>query len=146
MIVVDGRTDEEKLRELLAAGTEETALDFKSTLDLSRRTSKDSLEFIKDCIAMGNLPGGGYIVIGVDGRGRPAHDQPPVDVRQFDSADLRNRVAKYVDAPVHILSQHHEVDGTGRYLGGRPPYGYTLKDLGPHRTQRRPPTANASAG
>ncbi|RNH93503.1 ATP-binding protein [Micromonospora aurantiaca] len=95
---------------VLAAGTEETALDFKSTLDLNRRTSKDSLEFIKDCIAMGNLATGGYIVIGVDGRGRPAHDQPPVDVRQFDSADLRSRIAKYVEAPVHILSQAHEVD------------------------------------
>ncbi|MEV5207620.1 ATP-binding protein [Micromonospora sp. NPDC053740] len=111
MIVVDGRTDSEKLQELLAAGTEETALDFKATLDLSSRTSKDSLEFVKDCIAMGNLPGGGYIVIGVDGRGQPAHDQPPVNVRQFDSADLRNRIAKYVEAPVHILSQHHEVRG-----------------------------------
>ena len=25
----------------------------------------------------------------------------------------------------------------GRYLGGRPPYGYTLKDLGPHRNPQK---------
>lgn len=111
MIVVDGRTDEEKLLELLAAGAEETAMDYKSTLDLSGRAGRDSVEFAKDAITMGNLPAGGYIVVGVDGSGAPAHDQPPVDVSQFDSADLRNKVAKYVEAPIHIVSQHHVVDG-----------------------------------
>ena len=111
MIVVDGRTDEEKLLELLAAGAEETALDFKSTLDLSGRASKDSVEFAKDAISMGNLPAGGYIVVGVDDRGSPAHGQTAIDVGRFDSADLRGKVAKYVDAPISIISQHHVVDG-----------------------------------
>lgn len=111
MIVVDGRTDEEKLLELLAAGAEETALDFKSTLDLSGRASKDSVEFAKDAISMGNLPAGGYIVVGVDDKGAPANDQAAIDVGQFDSADLRGKVAKYVHAPVSIISQHHVVGG-----------------------------------
>jgi site-specific DNA recombinase len=31
----------------------------------------------------------------------------------------------------------------GRYLGGRPPYGYTLTDLGRHPTPPRQPKANA---
>src|SRR5262249_5354033 len=32
----------------------------------------------------------------------------------------------------------------GRFLGGRPPYGYHLIDAGPHPTPRRPPTGNGS--
>jgi len=111
VIVVDGRTDEEKLFELLASGAEETALDFKATLDLSGRATKDSVEFAKDAISMGNLPGGGYIVVGVDDQGAPSHDQPSIGAEQFDSATLRAKVTRYVEAPVQIVSQPHEVDG-----------------------------------
>lgn len=60
---------------------------------------------------MGNLPNGGYIVVGVDDHGAPAHDQSPVVDEQFDSATLRAKVARYVETPVHIVSQTHEVDG-----------------------------------
>jgi hypothetical protein len=111
MIVVDGRTDEEKLVELLRAGAEETALDFKATLDLSAKASKDSVEFAKDAIAMGNLPSGGYIIVGVDDYGVPAHEQAAVDAEQFDSAKLRAKVTRYVEAPVNLVSQPHKVDG-----------------------------------
>lgn len=111
MIVVDGRTDEEKLVELLAAGAEETALDFKATLDIRPRTSKATLDFVKDAVSMCNLPDGGYIVVGVDDNGRPAHDQPVVTVDDFDSAKLRDKVARYVEAQVHVISQAHVVDG-----------------------------------
>jgi hypothetical protein len=31
----------------------------------------------------------------------------------------------------------------GRYLGGRPPYGYQLADAGPHPTRCTPPGAAA---
>lgn len=111
MIVVDGRTDEEKLLELLATGTEETELDFKATVDLSRGSSRSVLEFVKDAIAMANLPSGGYLIVGVDNRGNPAHEEQRVQVAQFDSAMLRTRIAKYVDAPVHVVAQPHVVDG-----------------------------------
>ena len=110
MIVVDGRTDEEKLLELLATGAEETSLDFKATLDLSSGSSKDVLEFVKDAISMGNLAEGGYIVVGVDDQGRPAHNQPTIVGSQFDSAKLRARIAKYVEAHVQPVSQPHVVD------------------------------------
>ena len=110
MIVVDGRTDEEKLVELLRAGAEETALDYKATLDLSTKASKDSVEFAKDAISMGNLPSGGYIIVGVDDHGAPAHDQAAIDATQFDSAKLRAKVTRYVEAPVHLVSQSHQVD------------------------------------
>jgi hypothetical protein len=111
VIVVDGRTDEEKLLELLAAGAEETALDFKATLDISPRASRAKLDFVKDAISMCNLPDGGYIVVGVDDSGRPAHGQPAIAVDDFDSATLRAKVARYVEAQVHIVSQRHTVDG-----------------------------------
>jgi len=111
VIVVDGRTDEEKLFELLATGTEDTELDFKATVDLSRGSSRSVLEFVKDAISMGNLPNGGYLIIGVDNRGNPAHDEQPVEVGQFDSATLRARIARYVDAPMHVAAQAHVVDG-----------------------------------
>lgn len=111
MIVVDGRTDEEKLLELLASGAEETALDFKATLDLSGKGSRDSVEFAKDTISMGNLPGGGYIVVGVDDHGAPAHDQSLLVAEQFDSAALRAKVTRYVEARMEIVSQPHVVDG-----------------------------------
>lgn len=111
MIVVDGRTDEEKLLELLAAGAEESALDFKATLDIGPRASKATLDFVKDAVSMCNLPNGGYVVVGVDDNGRPAHDQPAINVEKFDSATLRSKVARYVEAQVHIISQPHIVDG-----------------------------------
>lgn len=111
MIVVDGRTDEEKLLELLAGGAEEEPLDFKATLDLKPRVSKATLEFVKDAVSMCNRPDGGYIVVGVDNHGRPAHDQPVVVINDFDSANLRAKVARYVDAPVHIVAQPHVIDG-----------------------------------
>ena len=34
----------------------------------------------------------------------------------------------------------------GRFLGGRPPYGYHLVDPGPHPNPPRPPTANGCTG
>lgn len=111
VIVVDGRTDEEKLLELLATGAEDTALDFKATVDLSRGSSRSALEFVKDAIAMANLPTGGYLVIGVDDRGKPAHGEQPVNVAQFDSAKLRDRIARYVEAQVHVIAQAHVVEG-----------------------------------
>lgn len=61
MIVVDGRTDVEKLRELLLE-PEQTHLDFKTTVDLTN--TKDKLEFVKDAVSMANRPPGGYIIVG----------------------------------------------------------------------------------
>jgi len=110
VIVVDGRVDEEKLHELLATGTETTHLDFKATLDLSSGKSKDALDFVKDAVAMGNLPEGGYIVVGVHDDGRPAKDMAAIRAAEFDSAKLRQKIAGFVEAPVNIISRVHVVD------------------------------------
>ena len=61
-VVWDGRTDEEKLQELLRLG-EQTQLEFKVELDL--RDRKHELSFVKDAVAMANRPPGGYMLIGI---------------------------------------------------------------------------------
>jgi predicted HTH transcriptional regulator len=66
LIVPDGRTDPEKLRELLG-NPEETHLDLKAKVDLA--DGEDKLKFVKDAVTMSNRPPGGYILIGLDDDG-----------------------------------------------------------------------------
>lgn len=108
VIVPDGRTDEEKVRQLLGS-PEQTHLDFKGTLDLS--ITKDRVEFVKDAVTMGNRPPGGYIVIGVDDSGRlciPADEL--VKPRQFDAANLNQKVRAFIEHQTMIISQIHKID------------------------------------
>jgi hypothetical protein len=49
VIVPDGRTDPEKLRELLG-NPEETHLDLKATVDLTENA--DKLKFVKDAVTI----------------------------------------------------------------------------------------------
>lgn len=74
MIVVDGRTDREKLLELLQA-PEQTHLEFKAELDLAAK--QDELNFVKDAVSMTNRPPGGYIVLGVSDDGTLALPTAP---------------------------------------------------------------------
>ncbi|WP_193510174.1 helix-turn-helix domain-containing protein [Cryobacterium sp. BB736] len=106
-VVVDGRLDREKLLELLAIGAEHDELDFKSTLDL--KVAKHRLGFVLDIVAMMNAAGG-FIVLGAHDNGKPAHDQPPLDPTQFDSAALGALVARHIAAQPRVTSQVHEVD------------------------------------
>jgi len=138
-VVVDGRTDEEKLHELMAIGAEYGELDFKATLDMGDKHK--ALDFAKDCISMMNTPIGGYIVIGLDDNGEPAFDHDVVDVRKFDAADLSQWVAKFVDVPLRIYSQSHEVDGRSIVLvvvlptpGGLPAF---IARIGQYETEGR---------
>ncbi len=110
MITVDGRTDYEKVVELLQNGTEDRELDYKSYLDLSKG-SKHSVELAKDCAAMANLRRGGYIVVGAKDNGDLATDADPISREQFDSATLTQKVRDYIDGPIHITSAVHEVNG-----------------------------------
>lgn len=109
MIVVDGRTDIEKLKELLATGTECSELDFKETLDLTQR--EDELNFVKDAVSMFNRYPGGYIVIGATNEGEPSGLCGDVDWKQFDGARLADKIRAYVDAPLTPISAIHEIDG-----------------------------------
>ncbi len=112
MIVVDGRTDIEKLKELLATGAECSELDFKETLDFGNK--KDELNFVKDAIAMFNRHPGGYIIIGATNEGEPSDLCEDIDWQQFDGARLTDKVRSYVDAPLTPISAIHEI-GAHKY-------------------------------
>ena len=109
MIVVDGRTDPEKLRELLDAGVECSELDFKETLDLSNK--EDELHFVKDAVSMFNRYPGGYLIIGATNDGKPSERSQEMDWSQFDGARLADKISKYVDAPLRPISALHEIEG-----------------------------------
>lgn len=107
-VVSDGRTDLEKLRELLRE-PEQTALDFKSTVDFGNTTSK--LNLVKDLVALSNNPEGGYLLIGVADDGTLSLPIGTItDPHAFDGARIGDLVRKHVEGVTEILSQIHEVD------------------------------------
>lgn len=109
MIVIDGRTDREKLVELLQL-PEQTHLEFKAELDLTAK--QDELNFVKDAVSMSNRPPGGYILVGVNDDGTLALPTGTVSDRtRFDGARLGDMIRKYIEGEVHAISQVHEVDG-----------------------------------
>lgn len=109
MIVVDGRTDREKLVELLQL-PEQTHLEFKAELDL--KSKHDELNFVKDAVSMSNRPPGGYILIGVNDDGTLALPVGTItDYALFDGARLGDRIRKHIEGEVHVISQVHEVNG-----------------------------------
>jgi hypothetical protein len=57
---------------------------------------------------MMSLPAGGYLVIGVDGHGRPVG--ATLDASMFDSANLKKILAKYLENDVAVVSQLHHLD------------------------------------
>lgn len=109
MIVVDGRTDREKLVELLQL-PEQTHLEFKAELDLTAK--QDELNFVKDAVSMSNRPPGGYILVGVNDDGTLALPTGSIaDRALFDGARLGDLIRKYIEGEIHVISQVHEVDG-----------------------------------
>lgn len=107
-LVVDGRTDKDKVLELLRAG-EQTRLDYKASLDLT--VNEDKLNFVKDIVAMSNRPGGGYILIGVDDAGQPCAGIGELDLSRFDGARLGEMVRSYIDGQIHVHTQSHDLPG-----------------------------------
>lgn len=103
-IVVDGRTDSEKLRELLNE-PEQKHLDHKQDLDFSHR--KSELDFAKDVTSIGNV-GGGYLLIGTSDAGVPCTPIGTFDRRAFDAAKLNDKVRRYTTRNAHLVSQVHE--------------------------------------
>ena len=109
-VVWDGRTDEEKLQELLRLG-EQTQLDFKVELDL--RDRKHELDFFKDAVAMANRPPGGYILVGITDDGKlPQRPWRIKNPQMFDGATLRDKIGKYIEADIEVVSQLHTINGS----------------------------------
>jgi len=105
---VDGAVGREKLDELMAVGTEYAELDYKAELDLRKGQDKHRVDFASDVAALSSLPNGGYIVIGVDGRGNVAADNfLSPDPEQYDEAKLREIVQTYVDGQIRLAVQLH---------------------------------------
>ena len=110
-VTVDGRTDIEKLTELLSE-PEQQHLEFKEGADLSKNEGK--VKFVKDIVSMSNRPPGGYILIGVDDNGKLVAPQGTFDQKArelFDGARLNDLIRRYTEGPVHVTSQFHNVDG-----------------------------------
>ena len=108
-VTVDGRTDIEKLTELLSE-PEQQHLEFKESVDLSKNEGK--VKFVKDVVSMSNRPLGGYILVGVDDSGKPVVPQGTFDQntrKSFDGARLNDLIRKYTEGPVHVTSQFHTV-------------------------------------
>lgn len=106
-VVVEPVVNGEKLRELLALETEYATLDFKSGCDLADK--RDQVELAKDVGAMSVR--GGFLVIGVDGRGKPTGDLTVEHAKLLDEARLRPKLLKWLPESLEICSQIHEIDG-----------------------------------
>jgi len=83
------------LKRVLRRG-ESSKVDFK--IDLTLSTDQQKVEFAKDLSAMANTPGGkGYIIVGVDDKGRPKGVDPRVNL----SEERLQQVARSrIDPPV----------------------------------------------
>ncbi|MGW5724895.1 AlbA family DNA-binding domain-containing protein [Nocardia beijingensis] len=106
-IIVEPVVSEEKVKALLALGTELTNLDYKSKVDLNDHPSL--VEFAKDAAAMRAC--GGYIVIGADDQGRLTGDMTEPLAMQFDEANLRQKLEKFLH-PTHVIPAQHVVNGS----------------------------------
>ena len=109
MVVVDGRTDKDKLKELLSLGAERTELDYKEALDLGE--PRHELDFVKDAVSMFNHFPGGYIIVGATDDGKPSPRADETDWGQLDGSKLTAKVRKYVSVPLTPVSAIHELDG-----------------------------------
>lgn len=116
-IVVDGRTDAEKLHELLGQA-EQQALEYKAALDLTDHETK--LNFVKDAVAMGNM-GGGYILVGVSDDGHAVAPLGSIDQSRFDPARLNDIFRKYTRPMLTLVSQLHTIGGNDVMLIYVPP-------------------------
>lgn len=103
----DGRVDLERVRLLLDVQTEYPSLDYKTACDLSSPAGK--WEFAKDAAGMMSRPAGGYLVVGVDGRGAPVGH--PLDPAAFDETRLRALLSRVFEGDFVLASQVHDLDG-----------------------------------
>lgn len=106
-VVIEPVVNREKLRELLALETEYPTLDFKSDYDLTEK--HDQVDLAKHVGAMSVR--GGFLVIGVDGQGKPTGNVTVGQAKLFDEARLRPKLLKWLPDTLEIYSQAHEVDG-----------------------------------
>lgn len=133
-ITVDGRTDLEKLRELLLE-PEQKHLEFKEQVDFS--DDKVKLNLVKDLVALANCPLGGYLLVGVDNDRKLVLLTGTLDKtarEKFDGARLNDLVRKYTEGPIQIISQFHTLNG------------YEMVLIYVHREESSPPVPMSKIG
>lgn len=106
-MVVEPVVNREKLRELLALEAEYPTLDFKSVCNLAEKRSQ--VEFARHVGAMSVR--GGFLVVGVDGQGKPTGEVTMAHVKLFDEASLRPRLLTWLPDTLEVFSQTHDLDG-----------------------------------
>jgi hypothetical protein len=114
-------TSVDMLLRLLAQKCESEELDYKEVYDVNNR--RDLVKLAKTVGAMQAL--GGHIVIGADSNGRPSGRFTREIAEDFDEADLRQKLSKWIPKPVGIRLARHEHDGNLYVLirvARRPPF------------------------
>ena len=139
-VVVEPVLSLEKTLTLLAEGHEQPALDYKKLLDLSG--SKDVCELAKDVCALQAEGAGGYIVIGVDGSGKPVPDLTEEMVLLLDESRLRAKLKRFFTEPLDIRSATHLLE-SGETIGliyvGPSEFGFSVLSVdGEHSVGQGP--------
>jgi hypothetical protein len=107
LVVLDARVDDEKIRELLALQAEHPELDFKRMLDLSIK--RDEVELAKDVGAM--QVKGSYILIAADDHGTLTGEMDGTDPRQWDEANLRQKMLRYLPEGLSLRTRVATISG-----------------------------------
>jgi hypothetical protein len=88
------------------AGTESQHLDYKSTCDPSDTEARVKLAHDIACMAAH----GGYLVIGVDGQGRPTGLLTAEQGQDFDEANLMPRIRQWLPPDVTVQIAWHSLE------------------------------------
>jgi predicted HTH transcriptional regulator len=106
-VVPDGSVNEQALKAVLGEQAEAPNLEYKQIRDLDH--TEGVVKLARDVAAMQSQ--GGYIVIGVDGRGLPSDTLTLRHVELFDEATVRKKLEKYIPAPIDLRIACHPVNG-----------------------------------
>lgn len=109
-VVVEAVLGKEKVQALLAEGHEQSALDYKSCIDIS--SSKWICEIAKDVGAMQAEAAGGYLVFGAEDNGTISGALTAEMASELDESKLRARLAKYFESGFELRSAVHEIEGS----------------------------------
>lgn len=105
MAVEPGLVNETRLRALLAEEHESDAVEFKDVWDL-----EDRKHIVELALAVGAMQScGGYVVVGVDGRGEPTGNLTDRHVELLDPATVDDKIGRYLPPPINIRVGRHRL-------------------------------------
>ena len=104
---------ENKVRALLAQGSEHEKLDYKRSLKIEEK--HDEIEITKDIAAMLSS-GGGSLLIGADDTGIPDSSFTDELFEKFDETKLRGKLKKFINEPFDVRVSGTKIDGNNFVL------------------------------